>query len=54
MTTKQRHTIYRQTLLTGQTVGECSNCGMVCVHWDSEDLDEDGNIYCNCQDLDRD
>lgn len=53
-TTTTRQTNYYRTVFTGQMVGECSNCGTVCVHWDSDDLDDNGNIPCGCQDLDND
>jgi hypothetical protein len=50
MTTTQR-TEYYQAHFTGNPVAKCLVCDKTWVGWDSEDLDDNGDIYC-CQDLD--
>lgn len=32
----------------GMTTSRCPRCGTQFVHWMNEDLDEDGNLLCHC------
>ena len=32
----------------GLFVAECPRCHIVCAYWDDEDLDEEGNLLCFC------
>lgn len=36
------------TRLTGQPVAKCPECHIVVVHWDSDDLDENGALFHEC------
>lgn len=38
----------RNAQFTGSLVAECPTCNIVCVYWDEEDLDDDGNLLCWC------
>jgi hypothetical protein len=42
MTTYRAH-------FTGSLVAECYGCGAVCVYWDNDDLNDDGELECHCQ-----
>lgn len=35
--------------LGGQFVARCPQCETVCAYWDEEDLDENGNLVCYCE-----
>lgn len=39
---------YRKAHLTGAPVAECPACHTVCVYWDDDDTDDDGNLWCYC------
>ena len=34
------------TVMVGNFVAECPECHHVCVYWDDDDLDEEGNLLC--------
>ena len=34
----------------GMTSSTCPNCGTLFAYWEEEDLDEDGNLICSCDD----
>lgn len=36
------------TVITGAFVAKCPACKQVCAYWDDEDLDENGNLLCFC------
>lgn len=36
---------------TGAAVATCPSCGSVNVYWDSEDLNDNGELECCCQDI---
>ena len=38
----------RTAQFTGSLVAECPTCNTVCVYWDEDDLDEDGDLLCWC------
>ncbi len=40
------------TRLVGNFVAECPRCRMICAYWDDEDLDEEGNLLCSCDEED--
>jgi hypothetical protein len=33
----------------GNYVAECTRCLTVCAYWDEEDLDENGDLRCYCE-----
>lgn len=33
----------------GHLVAKCPTCQTICVYWEEEDLDDDGNIVCHCE-----
>ena len=35
--------------LTGQWVAECPACHRVCAHWDTDDLNDNGQLECHCE-----
>jgi len=39
--------------LTGVWVAKCSECGTVCASWDDDDLNDDGQLVCHCEGVDR-
>jgi hypothetical protein len=43
----------RHSHFGGNYVAECPKCHTVCAYWDEEDLDDNGNLICYCQDLDN-
>jgi hypothetical protein len=34
---------------TGAFVARCPACGQVCAAWDDDDLDDNGNLTCDCE-----
>jgi hypothetical protein len=38
-----------RTVFTGQWVARCPECGAVAVCWDADDLNEDGQLVCQCE-----
>lgn len=40
------------TALGGLFVADCPKCREVCAYWDDEDLDEEGNLLCFCDEED--
>lgn len=42
-------TQYR-THFTGAWVAQCPNCGIVVPYWDEDDLNENGELTCYCED----
>ena len=47
-TMKQVELEMDHTRLTGQPVAKCPECHIVVVHWDSDDLDENGALFHEC------
>ena len=39
--------------LSGNSVAECLNCGCIVAYWDDEDLDENFNLLCYCNEEDH-
>ena len=39
--------------LSDQFIATCPECGAVCAYWDEEDLDEEGNLLCHCDEEDE-
>lgn len=39
--------------LSGAWVAKCSECGTVCASWDDDDLNDDGQLVCYCEGVDR-
>ncbi len=33
---------------TGGFVAKCPTCGVVSAYWDDDDLDNEGNLHCPC------
>jgi hypothetical protein len=40
------------TPITGGFVAECPACHVICAYWDDDDLDDDGNLLCFCDEQD--
>lgn len=38
---------------TGAFVARCPACDTVCAYWEEEDLDENGDLLCYCDERDR-
>lgn len=34
---------------TGSLIATCPDCKTVCVYWDEDDLNEQGNLECHCE-----
>lgn len=34
---------------TGAYVAQCHECGRVCAYWDVDDLNDDGQLECHCE-----
>ena len=39
---------FYKAFMSGQWIGKCPNCGVVCPSWDDDDLDDDGQLVCHC------
>ena len=40
---------FRRSTWGTMTVAECPECGTICVYWDEDDLNEDGQLVCQCE-----
>lgn len=38
------------TNITGAYVAECPTCYRTLVYWDADDLNDDGQLECSCED----
>lgn len=39
----------RRSHFGGNVVAECPQCHTVCAYWGEEDLNEDGQLECHCE-----
>ena len=39
--------------MSGQWIAKCPECGTVCPSWDEDDLNDDGQLVCHCEGVDR-
>ena len=41
------------TVICGNFVARCPRCDTVCAYWDEDDLDENGDLRCYCDEEGR-